>query len=58
MSKVIRFIWVRGPSGHRLHIKYGNTSEGPTKCGIPAGKGWRWVVRRETKTKTCARCVA
>jgi hypothetical protein len=55
MSKVRRFRWVRSTSSTVLHIKYGNTSEGPCKCGTFARKGWIITTWFPTD-KVCKRC--
>ena len=59
MTKVRRFIYTSSPRGTKVHIKYGNTSEGPTKCGLFAAKGWVWTqpMRDPTFPKNlCKRC--
>lgn len=54
-----RFMWVRGPSSRCLHVKFGNTSEGLTKCGIFAAKGW-WIIGTASAkaSRKCKRCSA
>lgn len=52
-----RFMWVRPAGRGKLHIKYGNTSEGPVKCGSHARKGW-WIVSRTNWKQVCLRCLA
>jgi predicted DNA-binding WGR domain protein len=50
-----RFFYVRAPKGRVLHIFFGKThSEGTTKCGKFAAKGWGWMNRGSTPL--CKRC--
>lgn len=56
--RVQRFIWVWGPRSKAVHIKYGNTVEGPTKCGIHASPGWKWVSYRTKRPPRCKKCLA
>jgi len=57
VAAVKRFMWVQSPTG-RLHIKYGNTSEGPAKCGTFMKKGWKIVSpsRMASRPVACRRC--
>lgn len=61
MAKVRRFIYVASPRGTKVHIKFGNTSEGPTKCGLHAAKGWTWTWTQPMRDpkfpkSLCKRC--
>lgn len=50
-------LWVRGPSGHRLHRKREYTKAGgKTLCGIHVGRGW-WMVHLSA-LRRCKRCAA
>jgi len=56
-----RFIYVASPGGNTVHVKFGNTSEGPTACGRQAEKGWKYWKRylwRQTNLKLCKVCSA
>jgi hypothetical protein len=60
MAKVKRFYWVSSPrrDASTLHMKFGNTSEGPARCGRHVAPGWHfWIAGNRPRLRRCSQCL-